>query len=63
MSALEITLMITLYANALATQLTVDETNLYAAIFSQFGDTLATIATQRGLQEEQQETNKDNHVI
>ena len=63
MNGLKITLMITLYANALASQLTTDETNLYAAIFSQFGDTLATIATYQGLQEEQQETIKNDKSI
>lgn len=44
---LSLTLSITLYANALASQLDDNQLDLIAAIFSQLGDTLATISAQR----------------
>ena len=57
----ELTASITALANAMACRLTVSELNLLAAILSQLGDTLATIATQRSICEEteEQSENKD----
>ena len=40
---------VTALANSIARSLSDDELNLAAAIFSQLGDTLATIAVQRSL--------------
>lgn len=45
----ELTLQITALANGIAKDLTTDEVNLLAAIISQLGDTLNTIATQRAI--------------
>ncbi len=50
MRPLPLTLSITLYANALACQINDDQLDLLAAIFTQLGDTLATISTQRSQQ-------------
>ena len=44
MSPLELTSAVTAIANALACQLTSDEAALLAAVFTQLGDTLTTIA-------------------
>ena len=55
MSSLELTSAVTALANALACKLTTSEISLLACIFVQLGDTLATIATQRSLCEEQAE--------
>lgn len=49
MNACELTAAITAAANLLANELTDDELAVTAAIFTQLGDTLATIATQRSL--------------
>lgn len=49
MNACELTTSITAIANALACGRTTDEINLLGAVFTQLGDTLVTIATQRDL--------------
>ena len=52
MNALELTTSITVTANALAQGLSLTELAVLAAIFVQIGDTLATVAAQRALDEE-----------
>lgn len=47
MNPCELTAAVTAIANTLACRLTDDELNILAAILTQLGDTLATIATQR----------------
>ena len=47
MNPCELTASITAAANALACQLTTDQVNLMGVIFTQLGDTLLTIGTQR----------------
>lgn len=49
MNACELTATITALANALACRLDDEELTLLGAVFVQLGDTLSTIATQRGL--------------
>ncbi len=49
MNACELTASITAIANILSTELTVNELNLWAAVLTQLGDTLATIAAQKSL--------------
>ena len=49
MSPLELTSAVTALANALACRLTVDEMALLASLFTQLGDTLATIAARKNL--------------
>lgn len=49
MNACELTATVTALANALACRLSDDELTLLSAVFVQLGDTLATIATHRGL--------------
>ena len=49
MSPLELTSAVTALANALACRLTVDEMALLASLFTQLGDTLATIAARKAL--------------
>ena len=49
MSPLELTSAVTALANALACRLTVDEMALLASLFTQLGDTLATIAAREAL--------------
>lgn len=49
MSSLELTGAVTALANALACNLSLDETSLLASIFVQLGDTLATIAARENL--------------
>ena len=44
-----LTAAVTALANAISCELTVEELTLLAAIFGQLGDTLATIATQKGI--------------
>lgn len=55
MNAFELTAAITAVANAIACRLTPSELALIASLFVQLGDTLATIAAQRGLCEEHRE--------
>lgn len=57
MHPLELTTAVTALANALACERTPSEIALLAGIFVQLGDTLATIAAQRTLCEEQAEKN------
>lgn len=49
MTACELTASITAIANALACNLSTDEVTLLGTVFTQLGDTLATIATQRAI--------------
>lgn len=49
MNPCELTVTITAIANALANNLTDNELNILGAVFSQLGDTLTTIATQRSI--------------
>ena len=49
MNSLELTGAVTAIANAIARRLSVEEMALYAAIFVQIGDTLATIAAKEAL--------------
>ena len=55
MSPLELTAAVTALANAIACDLSTSEIALVAGVFVQLGDTLATIAAQRALCEEQTE--------
>ena len=47
MNACELTTVITTIANAIASNLTIEETLFLATVLVQLGDTLATIGTQR----------------
>lgn len=47
MTPAQLTTSVTAVANAIACKLTEDELGLIAALFTQLGDTLATIAAQR----------------
>ena len=58
MNSLELTSAVIALANALACRLTTNEISLLASIFVQLGDTLATIATQKSLCDEQAEKRK-----
>lgn len=49
MNSCELTASITAIANALACKLTEDEVTLLGAVLTPLGDTLTTIATQRGI--------------
>lgn len=49
MSPLELSMSITAIANAIACQLSDDELDITAAVFTQLGDTLATISVQRSI--------------
>ena len=60
MNPCELTASVTALANAIACRLTDNELNLLAAVLSQLGDTLATIATGRNICEEIGEQSK-NH--
>lgn len=54
MNALELTSSITALANAIACQVSDDELDLLAAVFTQLGDTLATISVQRDICEKKE---------
>ena len=54
MNALELTSSITALANAIACQISDDELVLLAAVFTQLGDTLATISVQRDICEKKE---------
>lgn len=49
MNPCELTMRVTALANAMACRLSDDELDLAAALFSQLGDTLATISTRRSV--------------
>lgn len=49
MNPCELTAAITAAANSIACQLDSDQLGLLAAVFTQLGDTLATIVAQRGI--------------
>lgn len=49
MNPCELTAFITAIANTLSCNLSIDELNLLGAVFSQLGDTLTTIATQKSI--------------
>ena len=54
MNSLELTSAVTALANAIACNLTTNETALLASILVQLGDTLATISVQNALCEERE---------
>ena len=56
MNSCRLTATITAVANALAQKLSLEQISLLAAVFVQLGDTLATIATQKGLLEANDES-------
>lgn len=58
MNSCELTASITALANSIACGRTVDEINLLSAVFTQLGDTLATIAAQRSFCENFRESEK-----
>lgn len=60
MNPLELTAAITTLANAMANNLTIDELNLLAAVVTQLGDTLATIAAQKSICESVCESQENN---
>ena len=49
MNPCELTAAITALANLLAARMTVDQMNMLGVVLTQLGDTLFTIATQRGI--------------
>ncbi|MGN0570476.1 MAG: DUF6774 domain-containing protein [Candidatus Fimenecus sp.] len=49
MNPCELTAWVTALANALSCNLTVDEINILSAVFTQLGDTLATISAQKSI--------------
>lgn len=55
MNSLELTAAVTAAANAIACNMSTGELALTASLFVQLGDTLATIAAQKALCEEQTE--------
>lgn len=59
MSPCELTASVTAIANALACKLTTNELNLLGAVFSQLGDTLTTISTQRSICESLEERSEN----
>ena len=59
MRSLELTAAITALANAIACKRTESELALIASIFVQIGDTLATIAAERGLCEKLSEKSEE----
>lgn len=56
MNPCELTLSITAFANSLACNLTVDELTILGAVFTQLGDTLNTLAVQKGFCENRDTT-------
>lgn len=59
MNPCELTASITAIANVLACKLSINELNLLGAVLTQLGDTLTTIATQKSiLQDNNNSTNK-----
>ena len=56
MNICELTAAVTALANAVACGMSLNELNLLAALFSQLGDTLATIAAGRDIAEEAAES-------
>lgn len=64
MGPCELTASITAIANALACKLTVDELTLLGSAFSQFGDTLTTIAVQKSICKsiEERTSNHGNNI-
>ena len=60
MSSLELTGSVTVLANAISCNLSVDELAFVAGVFVQLGDTLATIAAAKNLcKDENQQTNNN----
>lgn len=60
MTGYELTLAVTALADLLASKLADDELKLVAAIFTQLGDTLATISTQREICNSNKDDKKDD---
>ena len=61
MNICELTMSITALANSIASKLSTDKLNLLGAIFSQLGDTLNTIATQRSICEDINNTSSSDN--
>ena len=59
-NSLELTMAITAIANAISCGLSVDELAVASGIFVQIGDTLATIAAQRSLCEDNEAVSSNN---
>lgn len=59
MNSCELTVSVTVLANTIACQLSDEDLELTAAVFTQLGDTLATIAVQRSRTDKQESTNKN----
>ena len=55
MNGYQFSLSVTALANAIASELSIEETTLLAAAFVQLGDTLATVATHRAICELKEE--------
>ena len=55
MNSYQFSLSVTALANAIASELSIEETTLLAAAFVQLGDTLATVATHRAICELKEE--------
>ena len=55
MNGYQFSLSVTALANAIASELSIEETTLLAAVFVQLGDTLATVATHRAICELKEE--------
>lgn len=49
MNSCELTTAVTAISNALSCRLSIDELTLLGAVFTQLGDTLTTIATQKSI--------------
>lgn len=62
MNICELTMSITALANSLACNLTTDEVDFLGAVFSQLGDTLNTIATQRSICENMNSSNNTSNT-
>lgn len=65
MNAYELSISISLIASAVATKLSDENLALTAAIFTQLGDTLATIAVQRSIEKnnQNQESKEKNSFV
>ena len=63
MNTLELTAAVTAIANAIACGMTPSEIALVAGLLVQLGDTLATIAAQKSLCEEQRASGKDADAL
>ena len=62
MNSCQLTTSITVVANAISNNLSIEDITLLAAVLVQLGDTLATIATQRTINDEKCKTNLSETV-